>query len=165
MTIFGKSVSEYVRFEMPILVFILAVAVARLLFSMGGASISSVKYISLTVSGLIGLVIVSIWVHTRGFGSYKQLLPLVAIQCLVAQVFSAAAVTLAIITGKDNIYTLSEYGGRTWGHAGAHLVFASIAATIVGWLVGSVILFVTRKLSSSSQGKMTPQGKARAAGA
>jgi hypothetical protein len=165
MTIYGKSVSEYVRFQTPILVFILAVGVARLLFSLGGASATSVKYISLTASALIGLVIVSILVHTRGFGSYKQLLPLVAVQCLVAQVFSAAAVILAIVTGKDNIYTLSEYGGRTWSHAGAHLVLASLTATIVGWLVGSAILFVTKKLRPAGQANITPQGKAKAAGA
>lgn len=165
MTIFGKSVSEYIRFQKPILGFILAVAVARLLFSLTGTPASIVKYISLTASALIGLVIVSVWVHTRGFGSYKQLLPLVAIQSLVSQGFSAAAVTLAIVTGKDNIFTLSEYGGRTWGHAGAHLVFASLATTIFGWLIGSAILFVTKKLSSTGQGKITPQEKAKAAGA
>ncbi len=165
MAIYGKSVSEYVRFQTPILVFILVVGVARLSFSLAGVSASGVKYISLTVSALIGLVIVSIWVHTRNFGSYKELLPLVAIQSLVAQVFSAAAVALAIVTGHDNIYTLSEYGGRTWGHAGAHLVIASVVVTIGGWLVGSVILFVTKKLTSAGQGNITPKGKARAAGA
>jgi len=165
MTIFGKSVSEYVRFQKPILGFILVVAAARLLFSLVGVPASMVKYISLTASGLIGLVIVSIWVRTRGFGSYKQLLPLIAVQALVSQGFSAVAVALAVVTGKDNIFTLSEYGGRTWGHAGAHLVFASVAVTIIGWLIGSVILFVAKKLSSAGQGTIAPQGKAKAAGA
>ena len=58
MAIYGKSVSEYVRFQTPILVFILVVGVARLSFSLAGVSASGVKYISLTVSALIGLVIV-----------------------------------------------------------------------------------------------------------
>ena len=165
MTIFGKSVSEYVRFQTPILVFILLVGVVRLSISLAGVPASGVKYISLTVAALIGLVIVSILVHTRNFGSYKQLLPLVAIQSLVAQVFSAAAVTLAIVTGHDNVFTLSEYGGRTWGHAGAHLAIASVVVTIGGWLVGSAILFVTKKLTSEGQRNITPKGTARAAGA
>ena len=86
--------------------FILVVGVVRLSISLAGAPASGVKYISLTVAALVGLVIVSILVHKRNFGSYKELLPLVAIQCLVAQVFSAAAVVLAIVTGHDNIFTL-----------------------------------------------------------
>ena len=165
MALYGKSVSEYVRFQTPILVFILVVGVVRLSFSLAGVSPSGVKYISLTVAALIGLVIVSVLVHTRNFGSYRELLPLVAIQSLVAQVFSAAAVALAIVTGHDNIFTLSEYGGRTWGHVGAHLAIASVAVTIGGWLVGSAILFVTKKFASAGQRNITPKGKVRAAGA
>jgi len=170
MTIFGKSVSQYVRFLRPILGFILVVGMARLLLSLAGVSVSSVKYFSLTVAWLVGLVVCSITVHTKGFGSYKQLLGLVGVQSLVAHAFTAAVVVLAIVTGHDNIYSLPEYSGgtdgKTWTHAAAHLFLATPIATLAGWLIGSVILFVTKKAvpADTTRGS-EPKGKARAAGA
>jgi hypothetical protein len=168
MTIFGKSVSQYVRFLGPILGFILVVGMARLLLSLAGVSVASVKYFSLTAAWLVGLVVCSITVHTRGFGSYKQLLALVGIQSLVAQAFTASVVVLAIVTGQDNIYSIPEFSGnvdgKTWGHAGAHLAIAAPILTLAGWLIGSVILFVTKKVAPADSTSSAPKGKARAAG-
>lgn len=170
MTIFGKSVSQYVRFLGPILGFILVVGMARLLLSLAGVSVASVKFFSLTGAWLVGLVFCSITVHTKGFGSYKQLLGLVGIQSLVAQTFTAAAVVLAIVTGHDNIYSVPEFSGgndgKTWTHAGAHLVAATFFLTLAGGLIGSAILFVTKKVAPADTTRgSAPKGKARAAGA
>jgi hypothetical protein len=169
MTIFGKSLSEYIRFQGPILGFILLVGIARLALSLGGVSSSVVKYFSITVAGLVGVVVYSIGVHIRAFGGYKQLLVLLGIQNLTAQVFTAAAIALAIFTGQDNIYSLPEYSGgvdgKTWGHAGAHVVLATIALTLLGWAVGSLILFVTKKVAPAAEGSPSSKGRARAAGA
>ena len=170
MTIFGKSVSQYVRFLRPRLGFILVVGMARLLLSLAGVSVASVKYFSLTGAWLVGLVVCSITVHTKGFGSYKQLLGLVGFQSLVAQGFTAAVVVLAIVTGHDNIYSLPEFSGgsdgKTWIHAGAHLFLATPISTLAGWLVGSAILFLTKKaVPADTTRSSTPKGKARAAGA
>lgn len=170
MTIFGKSVSQYVRFLGPILGFILVVGMARLLLSLAGVSVASVKYFSLTGAWLVGLVFCSITVHTKGFGSYKQLLALVGIQSLVAQAFTAAVVILAIVTGHDNIYSVPEFSGgndgKTWGHVGAHLGLAAPILTLAGWLIGSAILFVTKKVAPADTTRgSAPKEKARAAGA
>lgn len=170
MTIFGKSVSQYVRFLRPILGFILVVGMARLLLSLAGVSVASVKYFSLTAAWLVGLVVCSITVHTRGFGGYKQLLGLIGVQSVVAQAFTAAVVVLAIVTGHDNIYSLPEFSGgsdgKTWGHVGAHLFLATPILTLAGWVIGSAILFVTKKAAPADTTRgSAPKGKARAAGA
>lgn len=168
MTIFGKSVSQYLRFLGPILGFILVVGMARLLLSLAGVSVASTRYFSLTAAWLVGLVVCSITVHTRGFGSYKQLLGLVGVQSLVAQAFTAAVVVLAIVTGQDNIYSLPEFSGgndgKTWIHAGAHLFLATPILTLAGWLIGSAILFVAKKAAPADTPKSSkPEGKTRAA--
>jgi hypothetical protein len=170
MTIFGKSVAQYVRFLKPILGFILVVGIVRLLLSLAGVSVSSTKFFSLTGAWLVGLVLCSITVHTKSFGSYKELLGLVGIQSLVAQAFTAAVVALAIVTGHDNIYSIPEYSGgsdgKTWLHVGAHLLLATPILTLAGWLVGSAILFVTKKAAPADTKRgASPKGKARAAGA
>lgn len=151
MTIFGKSLSDYVAFAKPFLWLIAIVGIARLGLSLAGVENATVKWLSISVVALVGLVYYSIRVHTSGFGSYKQLLALIVIQSVVAQAIIIAAIVLAIFTGQDNIFSAPEYSGggdgKTWLHAGAHLVFGVIVGSLLGWLIGSVIMFVTKKVS------------------
>ena len=149
MQIFGKSFSEYVRFEKVILLLIFVVGIARLALSLGGVANSTAKWVSITAVSFLGLVYVSIRVHTSGFGSYKQLLPLVFIQTALAHLIVVGAIVLAMQTGKDNIFSAPEYSpagnGKTWGHVVAHLIAGFVALPLLGWLIGSVLLFVTKK--------------------
>jgi hypothetical protein len=164
MRMFGKTLSEYIEFQKGILGLILVVGVIRLALSLAGVSVSGVKWFSITGVLLIGTVYYGIRVHTRGFGSYKHLLPLSVIQNLLAHVIAAAAIALAIFTGTDNIYSLPEYSGgsdgKTWTHAGAHLVFGGIAGSLVGWLLSAGVMFVTKKVAPGTRG-----GRAAVAGA
>ncbi|HTG14717.1 MAG TPA: hypothetical protein VK747_05555 [Blastocatellia bacterium] len=150
MTIFGKRLSEYVAFCKPFLVLILVVGIARLALSLGGVPNSTAKWISITVVIWIGVLYYSIRVHTSGFGSYKQLLPICVLQSLAAQAIIVPGIILAIFTGKDNIYSIPEsfFGrdGKTWVHVFAHLVVGTTIAPLIGWVVGCVIMFATKKL-------------------
>ena len=150
MTIFGKPLSEYVAFAKVFLVLIVIVGVARLGLSLAGVENATVKWLSISIVTLLGLVYYSIRVHTSGFGSYKQLLALIVIQSVVAQAIIIAGIVIAIFTGQDNIFSAPEYSGggdgKTWLHAGAHLVFGVIFGSLIAWLIGSLILFVTKKV-------------------
>jgi hypothetical protein len=151
MTIFGKPLSEYVTFAKVFLVLIVIVGVARLALSLAGVENATVKWLSISIVTLVGLVYYSIRVHTSGFGSYKQLLALIVIQSIVAQAIIIAGIVIAILTVRDNIFSAPEYSGggdgKTWLHAGAHLLFGVILGSLLAWLVGSVILFVTKKVA------------------
>ena len=152
MTIFGKHLSEYLAFAKIILLLIVVVGVARLGLSLAGVENSTVKWLSISVVTLIGLVYFAVRVPTSGFGSYKQLLALIVIQQIVAQAIIIAGIVIAIVTRRDNIFSTPEYSGggdgKTWLHAGAHLVFGVIGGSLLSWLVGSVILFVTKKATA-----------------
>ena len=160
MTIFGKPLSEYVNFQKVILGLILVVGLTRLALSLAGVSNSMTKWLSISVVTLIGLVYYSIRVHTTGFGSYKQLLPLHVIQNFVANLIIAAGIVIAIFTGQDNIFSAPEYSGggdgKNWLHVAAHMVLGVGVGSLLGWLVGCVILWVVKKAA--------PKGKATAAG-
>ena len=78
MTIFGKRLSEYIAFSRVFLILIFVVGIARLALSLGGVPNSTAKWLSMTAVAWIGVVYYSIRVNTSGFGSYKQLLPVVA---------------------------------------------------------------------------------------
>ena len=157
MKIFGKSLSEYVSFEKGFLILILVVGLARLCLSLAGAPMGAVKFASMTVLMLLGLIYYSVRVHTSGFGSYKQLLPVLALPVILINLITISAIVLAIETGKDNIFTAPEFSpgrtsGRTWAHVGGHLV-AMVVLPFVLWGIGALIMLVTRKLTASGQPK------------
>lgn len=152
MTIFGKPLSEYVAFSKLFLGLVLAVGILRLALSLGGTPNSTAKWFSISAVIWIGVLYYAIRVHTSGFGSYKQLLPIVFLmQAVVAQPVIVAGIVIAIFTGTDNIYSTPEYSfgsdGKTWLHVGAHLLLGTTIGTLVFWLVGSIIMFATKKLS------------------
>ena len=151
---FGKSLSDYLRFQGVILGLIVAVAVARLGLSLAGQPNSSVRWLSVTALMVVGLLYYSVAVHTTGFGSYKQLYGLLLIQSVVTEVVIALAIVLAILTGHDNIYTAPEYSptadGKTWFHVTGHLLAGTIVLPLLAWLVGSLILLVTKKVAPRS---------------
>jgi hypothetical protein len=150
MNIFGKRLSEYVAFAKPFLILILVVGVVRLALSLGGVPISAARFLSITAVAWIGVLYFAIRVHTSGFGSYKQLLPIYVLQSIAAQVIIVPGIIIAIVTGEDNIYSVPEYSfgsdGKSWLHVGAHLVLGTTIAPLISWLVGCVIMLVTKRL-------------------
>ncbi len=151
MKIFGKSIPDYLKFEKGFLILLMIVGLARLGLSLFDVPNSTTKYLSLTVVLLLGLVYYSITVHTSGFGSYKQLLPVLELASIVGGCIIIAGIVIAILTGKDNIFSAPEYSpnkadGKTWVHAGAHFI-AMLVIPLILWLVGSLIMFVTKKVT------------------
>jgi hypothetical protein len=149
---FGKKLSDYFHFEGWLLILILLVWAVRLGMSLAGTSFSVTKWVSINIVLLVGLFYCSIGVQTSGFGSYKQLFGLLFLQAALAHVLVATAIVLGILTGSGNVFTTPEvFGGndgKTWGHAAAHLL-AVFLFPLVTWLIGSGILFVTKRLSPS----------------
>ena len=156
MMIFGKRLSEYVAFSKLFLGLILIVGIARLSLSLGGVPNSTAKWLSITVVMWIGVLYYSIRVHVSGFGSYKQLLPTCVLQACTAQLVIVPAIVLAILSQHDNIFSAPEYSfgqdGKTWFHVGAHLGVGTTIGSLASWLVGCLIMFVTKKLMPKRKG-------------
>ena len=148
--IFGKSCSDYLRFQRVWLGLVLAVGLARLGLSLAGLPNSTTKWLSLTVLTLLGVFYYGVRVHTSGFGSYKQLLALIFNQNALAQVIVIAGIVIGILTGHDNVFTAPEYSGgrdgKNWFHVLAHGVVI-LVLPLVGWLVASLVTWVTKKVA------------------
>ena len=151
---FGKTVAQYLGFQKVVLVLIVLAFLVRLTLSLAGTPNSVAKWISVTVVLLLGVLYYGVAVHTRGFGSYKQLYPLVLFQSVLGEGLVALAVALAIVTGRDNIYTAPEYSGggdgKNWLHVVAHLVIGAVVFPLVSWGVSSLVLLVTKKVAPRS---------------
>jgi len=150
---FGKKISEYVQFERWILILIVVVFALRLGLSLAGTSFSLAKWVSINLVRLVGLIYCSVAVHTTGFGSYKQLFGLLFLQNVLAHILIACGIILGVITATDNIFTIPEVSGGNNGRTVIHAVIHLVAAVIVPiffWLVGSVILFATKKVKPAA---------------
>jgi hypothetical protein len=155
---FGKPLSEYIAFQKSCLILLAAIWLLRLVFSMAGVPVSGVRYVSVT-----GILILSSlyygWAVPKGIGSYKQLYALNLIQGLFSQTLVALAIVLAIVIGKDNVYTIPEFyppsagndpmgmpvDGKNFGHALAHIVVGAILFPLIGWLLSSMVHVFSHK--------------------
>ena len=151
MRIFGKSLSEYVKFERGFLVLVLVVGLARLSLSLSGVPNSKATFLSITVAYLVGLVYYSVKTYTSGFGTYKHLLPLSVLPVILGNGIVISGIVIAILTHKDNIFSAPEFSpgkvdGKNWGHVGGHVV-AMIVLPLIFWVVGSWFLFLAKKMS------------------
>ena len=158
---FGKSLSEYVAFQKPILILIAAVWALRLALSMAHVPVSGAQFVSVTGVLVVGALYYGWAIGRKGFGSFKQLYGLNLVQGVFSQTLVAIAIVLAIVIGQDNIYTSPEFyppaqgigvlglplppDGKNFGHAMEHIVVAgAIGFPIIGWLLGSLVLLATR---------------------
>jgi len=151
---FGKTVAQYLAFQKVVLALIALAFVVRLGLSLAGTPNSAAKWVSVTVVLLAGVVYYGVGVYRSGFGSYKELYPLMLFQSLLGEGLVALAIVFAILTGADNIYTAPEFSGggdgKNWTHVLAHLVIAAVVLPLLSWGVGSLVMLVTKKVAPRS---------------
>jgi hypothetical protein len=155
MVIFGRRLSDYIAFSRVFLVLIFVIGVARLALSLGGVPNSTARWLSMTATVWVAVIYYSIRVHTTGFGSYKQLLPVIALLNLTAQIIAIAGIAIAIFTGNNNVFSSPEFAfgsdGKTWTHLLAHVFLGTTVGTLFPWVIGCGFLALTRKLSASDR--------------
>jgi hypothetical protein len=150
---FGKRVAEYLRFQKSWLVLIAAVGLARLGLSLAGLPDRITAILSITVVGWAAAIYYGIAVHTRGFGTYRHIVPLLVFQVLVVQTITVAGILLAI-AGYPNVYAAPEFSGppfarsaNQWDHLLGHLTVGIVAPILLWWAVASLVQLVTKKVA------------------
>jgi hypothetical protein len=151
MTAFGKRISEYFEFQKPFLVAAAAVGLARLGLSLAGFADSTVAWLSISAVALAATLYYGIAVHTKRFGRYKQLLPLVFFQVALTHGIAIVGI-LVSIAGFPNIFTAPEFSGpvpnpNQWHHVLAHLTIGVLVTTLLLWGISSLVLRITKKVA------------------
>jgi hypothetical protein len=148
----GKPVWQYLGFQKAWLVLLAVVGLARLGFSLAGLPDATVTILSMTVVGWVAVLYYGVAVHTRGFGSYRHLVPLLLFQVVLVQAIAVLGILLAI-GGFPNIYAAPEYSppfaraANQWIHALAHLTIGIVVPVLLGWGVASLVLLITKKVA------------------
>jgi len=107
---FGKSVGQYLAFQKYLLLLTAVVGLLRLGVSLAGAPNQAAAWLSMNVVLWASAVYYGVAVYTRGFGSYRQILPLVFIQVAIYHLITVAGIVLAI-AGLPNVFAAPEYSG------------------------------------------------------
>jgi hypothetical protein len=145
--IFGKRVSEYLAFQKVFLIALVAVGLTRLALSLAGLPSSTVAWVSMNAVIWIATLYYAVAVHTTGFGSYKQLLPLLVFQIIPFHLIAVLGILLEI-AGLPNVYAAPEFGiPNHWLHILGHLTIGMVAAPLIGWAAASLVMLVTKKIA------------------
>jgi hypothetical protein len=151
---FGKSPAQYLSFQKYPLLLTALVGLLRLAVSLAGAPNDAAAWLSMNVVLWASAVYYGIAVHTRGFGGYRQILPLLVVQVAIYHLIAVTGIVLAI-AGVPNVFAAPEYSGPAdagsqWLHALSHLTVGMVAAPLVLWAVASLALWTTRRLSGGA---------------
>ena len=146
---FGKKVSEYLAFQKVVLAILAVVGLTRLGLSLAGLPDSTVRWLPMNAVAWAGALYYGVAVHTSGFGSYKQILPLGFFQTLLQQSIAVLGIVLTI-AGFGNIYGAPEFsmGAQSqWTHLLAHLTIGIVVPPLLLWAVASLAMLITKKLA------------------
>ncbi len=148
---FGKRLSEYVAFQKAFLILIAIAGTTRLGLSLARVPDGTAKWFSMTAVAVAGIFYYGAAVFTSGFGGYKQILPLLVIQNVLANSITIVGIALTI-AGFPNIFGAIEYSGpfyqrHQWAHILGHVIGGMGVFSIVGWGVASLVLLITKKLA------------------
>ena len=146
---FGKRISEYVDFQKGFLILIVVVGLARLGLSLAGLPNTTTRWLSMNVVVWLAALYCGAAVHTRGFGSYRQLLPLHILQTVAMQAVSALGIVVTM-AGYPNVFTAPEFSFNQqsqWLHLISHLTIGIVVPPIIMWAVSSLVLLATKKAS------------------
>jgi hypothetical protein len=144
---FGKRVSEYLDFQKVFLVLVAVVGLLRLGLSIAGVPNTVTRWLPMNVISWAAVVYYGVAVYTRGFGSYRHLLPLGFFQILAQQLVAVLGIVLAM-GGRDNVYSAPEFtfGMPPGTHLASHLTIGLVGPSLLFWGVGSLVMLVTRKV-------------------
>jgi hypothetical protein len=146
---FGKPVAQYLAFQKVVLAILAVVGLARLGLSLAGLPNAVVLWFSMNVVAWAGTVYYGVAVHTKGFGRYREILPLVFVQWLLFQMVAVLGILLAI-AGRPNIFAAPEYsfaGQSQWVHLLAHLTIGLLVPTLLTWGVACLVMLITKKVT------------------
>src|SRR6266850_5675746 len=108
MNFCGRGVRDHIRLLAPLFGLITLVWALRWALDAAGVSPSLVRVFSVTGTTSLA-VLIAVWlIHTRGFGSYPNVMVAALLLVVFEQLLIVAAIVFAVLTGIGNVFTQSE---------------------------------------------------------
>ena len=150
MNFCGHGLRDHVRLLTPLFGFIALVWVLRLLLDGAGVSHGVVRIFSLTAATSLS-ILVAVWlIHTRGFGSYPNVVVASLLLVVFEQLLIVLAIAFAVLSKTENVFTKPQYSmpddPNHVKHILGQLTFGIGAGILLGTATGCLMLWLLRML-------------------
>lgn len=150
MNICERGLRDHLRLLAPLFGFIAVVWALRWALDAAGAPHGLVRVFSVT--GAIPLaILIAVWlIHTRGFGSYPNVVVATLLLVIFGQMLIIIGVLFSVITGIENVFTHPDFSVPDDPYHVRHilgqLTFGIGAGTLFGVATGCLMLWLLRML-------------------
>jgi hypothetical protein len=150
MNICGRGLRDHVRLLAPLFGFITVVWALR--WALDAAEVSPRLVRAFSVTGAMSLaVLIAVWlIHTRGFGSYPNVVVASLLLVVFEQVLIVAAIVFAVVSKIGNVFTKPEFSRPDdpshVKHILGQLTFGIGAGILLGTATGCLMLWLLRRL-------------------
>lgn len=148
MKIGGHGLSDHLRLLAPLFGFIAAVWALRMVLDMAAAPHGVVRFFSVSVAGALAVLIATLLVHFRRFGSYANIVASSFLLIFWEQVLVVLAIAFSSLTGTTNVYSAPHYsmGMSPARHIIGHLTFGFGIGGLFGAGMGCLLFWMLRRL-------------------
>jgi hypothetical protein len=125
--------------------------IVRILLGVVNALLWFSKLISVSAAAVIALLVAILWIHTRNFGSYPNVVIASFLINGWTHLLIILAILFAVVTNTDNIFTRPEFSIKEDDayhvrHIVGHLTFGIGANTLFGAGMGCLLLWLLRSV-------------------
>ncbi|MCS6883992.1 MAG: hypothetical protein RMM17_11040 [Acidobacteriota bacterium] len=157
MQLGGYSLKAYFKMLTPLLAFIAAIWMLRLLLDAIGVPLDIVKYFSVTAASAIAVLLATVNIHFSHFGGALHVVICTAIISAFSQLLIVSAIVFSVLSGTPNIFTAPEFSlaadPHHLRHIIGHLSFSIGAEVLLGSAMGNLLLLVLRLILPTSKRK------------
>jgi hypothetical protein len=150
MNICGRGLRDHIRLLAPLFSFITVVWALRWALDAVDVSPGLVRIFSVTGATSLS-VLIAVWlIHTRGFGSYPNVVVSSLLLTVFEQVLIVAAIAFSVVSKIENVFTRPEFSRPDDPHHVKHIVgqltFGIGAGILLGTATGCLMLWLLRRL-------------------
>lgn len=150
MNVCGRGFRDHIRLLSPLFAFIAVVWALRWALDATGFSHGLVRLLSVTGATSLAILIAVWLIHTRGFGSYPNVVLAALLLVVFEQALIVAAIAFSVLSGIENVFTQPEFSVPNDPHHVKHilgqLTFGIGAGMLFGAATGCLVLWLLRML-------------------
>ena len=148
MKIGQRGLGEHLQLLAPLFGLIAGVWALRLILAIAHAPHFLIHYCSVTAAGSISLLLAVMLIYFKRFGGYANVAASAVLLHLWEQLLISAAIAFDMLAGTRNIYSAPEFAQRMTPlqHLLSHLTIVLAFGSLVGTLMGCLLLWLLRKL-------------------
>jgi hypothetical protein len=143
----GHGLRDHLQLVAPLFGLIAAVWALRLILALAGAPHVAL-YFSVTLTGAVSVLLAVLLIHMRHFGGYPNVVMAVFLLQFWQQFLIVMAIAFTTLTGIQTVYAAPEFAHQLSpaAHMIGHLTFGIGIGTLFGTVMGSVVLWMLRRL-------------------